>query len=280
MTINAYAKINLTLDVVRKRDDGYHDVDMIMQTVGLCDKITVEKAPEGITLSGTGKNLPYDESNLAHKAAKLFLEESETPGGAKIHIEKNIPICAGLGGGSSDAAAVLCGLNELYGAPFSKDDLAKLGAKLGADVPFCILKGTASASGIGDVIKPLPKLPKYPVVLIKTEIDISTPWAYKSLDLGALNHPNTKHAVQCIQNGDFNTLWQVCGNAFESAVFKHYPEIREIKEKTALFGASLALMSGSGSTVFGIFEDEGKAKAAYDFFKDKIKETFLTSTIG
>ena len=276
MKIKANAKINLTLDVVRRRSDGYHDVEMIMQTLALCDEIEINKTEKGILLSGSGAGLAYDESNLAYRAAQLFFDKCKIDGGAQIYIEKKIPICAGLAGGSSDAAAVLTGLNELFGMPLTKGELMETGAKLGADVPFCIMKGTALAQGIGEILSPIAPIDDVNVVLVKPDIGVSTPWAYKNLELEKIGHPDTEKAVRCIESGDTGTLWKTCANVFESVVFTHYPIVKEIKESMASCGADLSLMSGSGPTVFGIFENENNAKAAYKFFKEKFKETFLT----
>jgi len=277
MKIKAHAKINLILNVVRKREDGYHDVDMIMQTLDFGDVIHVEKIISGIELDGTG-SIPWDETNLAYKAAKLFFDVSGVRGGAKIYIEKNIPVCAGMAGGSTDAAAVLKGLNCLYGKPVSAKVLSKISAKLGADVPFCISGGTARTEGIGDIITPLNSFGEVCVVVVKPCISISTPWAYSALNHETMEHPDTESAVKAISAGDRQMLYSLMGNSFEQSIFKKYPEIEEIKSKFSAMGADGALMSGSGSTVFGIFEDAEKAKLAYEHFKDRYKEVYLTHT--
>jgi len=278
MKIKAYAKINLVLNIVDKRSDGYHNVDMIMQTVGLCDIIKVERMFNSIELSGTGP-LNYDETNLAYKAAKLFFDVTGIQAGAKIHIQKNIPMCAGMAGGSTDAAAVLSLLNLLYGKPLSKKVLAKISSKLGADVPFCILGGTARATGIGEIITPITPLGKKTVVIAKPPISISTPWAYSSLNYSSLKHPDTESAVRAIEKGDTEALYELMGNSFEESVFMKYPQIKKIKEKMLSFGARASLMSGSGSAVFGIFEDNDYAKKAYDEFKAQYHEVYITHTV-
>ena len=278
MKINAYAKINLMLDVIKKRDDGFHDVKMIMQTLELCDVITAEKAKSDITLSGSDISLNYDESNLAYKAAKLFFEISKIDAGAKIHIEKNIPICAGMAGGSSDAAAVLLALNELYGYPLTDDALIKESAVLGSDVPYCIMKGTALAEGRGEVLTKISDFYADNILIVKPDIGISTPWAYKNLKLDKINHPDVDKAIIYIEENNNKKLYSVFENVFETVVFGEHPEVKDIKDKMYELNADASLMSGSGPTVFAIFENEFNAKNAYDYFKKKYKDVFLTKT--
>ncbi len=277
MKVKAHSKINLTLNILGKRPDGYHNVDMIMQTLEFGDTVFVEKTFGGITLSGTGA-LKYDETNLAYKAAKLFFDVSGVRGGAKIHIEKNIPVCAGMAGGSTDAAAVLRCLNLLYGKPFSKKRLAKISKRLGADVPYCIWGGTARAEGIGEVITPLNSMGKVTVVVVKPPVAISTPQAYAGLNHSEMLHPDTERAVKALGDNNRKKFYALMGNSFETSVFKEYPQIKDIKEALVSMGANTALMSGSGSTVFGLFEDDKKAKEAYNSFNDKFEDVFLTHT--
>lgn len=277
MKINAYAKINLVLDVVKKRADGYHNVDMILQSVGLCDTIRAEKIFSGIELSGTG-TLKYDKTNLAYKAAKLFFDVTGIRSGARIHIEKRIPFCAGMAGGSADAAAVLKALNLLHGKKLSKRVLSKISASLGADVPYCLNGCTARAQGIGEVITPIKPLPQKTIVIVKPPISVSTPDAYASLDFDNMHHPDTQAAVKAIESGNTEELYSLMGNSFENSIFKMHPEIEKIKTELSALGANAALMSGSGSAVFGIFEDSTLAQKAYDIFKERYKETFLTFT--
>lgn len=278
MKINAYAKINLTLNVVEKRNDGYHNVDMLMQSISLCDDIQIEKIFSGIELSGTG-SLPYDKTNLAYKAAKLFFDVSGVRGGVRIYINKNIPMCAGMAGGSSDAAAVLKGLNILYGNPISKSVLLKIASRLGADVPFCILGKTARATGIGDKLTIVAPMPRKCVLVIKPPISVSTPEAYASLDFENMAHPDTEKAAEAIAKFDMKLLYSLMANSFEYSIFKKYPEIASIKSKLTELGADASLMSGSGSAVFGIFEDEQKAKDAFKIFKTDYSEVFLCYTV-
>ncbi len=282
MNIKAKAKINLTLDIVGKRPDGYHNVNMIMQTIELCDIIKVEKIFSGIEIGSTEPSpcvrIPYDETNLAYKAAKLFFDVSSVKGGARIRIAKHIPVCAGMAGGSADAAAVLVALNNLYGKPLSKKVLIKISSRLGADVPYCIVKGTALATGIGDVITPIKPLKRTCVLVVKPPIAISTPWAYKSLNFDTMHHPDTAAAAAAVESGDSQALYKLMGNAFEQTVFEHYPEIADIKARMYALGADAALMSGSGSTVFAFFENEKNAQNAFEEFNKEYRETFLTYT--
>lgn len=278
MKKNAYAKVNLTLDIVSKRPDGYHNVDMIMQKISLCDVITCEKSPSGINLSGTG-SLAYDSTNLAYKAAKLFFDETGIDGGAAIYIEKNIPFCAGMGGGSSDAATVMEMLNDLYGMPLSLIELMKLSANLGADVPFFLGTSTARATGIGDEITPLASLPQKHIVIAKPPVAVSTPAAYASVNLGDADHPDTSLACSALSGGDISLLYSLMGNTFEKSIFRRHPVIGNIKKEFLHLGAQASLMSGSGSAVFAIFEDEKKAQNAYDIMSKQYEETFLGKTL-
>lgn len=268
MKINANAKINLALDVTGKRDDGYHDVCMIMQEVGLCDKIEIIPNTTGeISLEVINSNLPCDESNIAVRAAKLFFEKAGIDGGCKITLEKNIPVCAGLGGGSSDGAAVLKALNEIYSFSLSEAELLELGLKLGADVPFCVMGKTALAEGIGEVLTPVSSLLKGWVCIIKPDIDISTPLAYKAIDNCTYPHPNISECVKAIENGDIETFVKNSGNVFEVVCRDVHPEINEIKNHLLNSGAFFAMMSGSGPSVFGIFENKSDAQRAFDSYK-------------
>lgn len=278
MKKNAYAKVNLTLDIVSKRADGYHNVDMIMQKISLCDVITCHKKSGDITLSGTG-TLSYDSSNLAYKAAKLFFDTTGIVGGADIYIEKNIPFCAGMGGGSSDGATVLSMLNELYENPLTLRELSEISSSLGADVPFFLGTSTARATGIGDIISPLPSLPQKYIVVAKPPVSVSTPKAYSSLNLSDAEHPDTDAACRAISQKNTDLLYKLMGNSFEKSIFAMHPVIENIKEDMYTLGASSSLMSGSGSAVFGLFEDANMAKKAFEAFSQKYSETFLGTTI-
>jgi len=263
MIIYANAKINLALDVVGLRDDGYHETDMIMQEIDLCDKLEIELSDSGsICLECDRSDLGNAESNIAYKAAKLFLNEFAPEKGCKIKLFKNIPVCAGLGGGSADAAAVLKGLNELCGFPANTEMLKKLGLKLGADVPFCIIGATARARGIGEVLTPVCAKKEKWLVLIKPNINISTGEAYHKIDTANYPHLNIQKAVDAIEAGNMEELYALCGNSFEYVTGEEYPEIGRIKQYLKDKGAEFAMMSGSGPTVFGIFESERSAKDA------------------
>lgn len=279
MKVKAKAKINLTLNIVEKRPDGYHNVDMIMQTLDFGDIVYVDKTLSGIELTGTG-SLNYDETNLAFKAAKLFFDVTGIRGGAKIHIQKNIPMCAGMAGGSADAAAVLKALNLLCGKPLSQKRLASVSKRLGADVPYCIRGGTVRALGIGDKLIKLAPLGKVKTVVVKPPVAVSTAEAYGSLNLDSLYHPDTEKAADAILKGDRKTLYSLMGNSFEDSIFTIHPVLSEIKDTLISLGADVSLMSGSGSAIFALFEDEEKALKAYEYFKDKYDEVFLTETTG
>lgn len=260
------AKINLGLDVLRRRSDGYHDLRMIMQTVYLYDQIEIaEKEASGITLTTNVGYLPVNEDNLVYKAAKLLMEEFGIEQGVRIHLKKYIPVAAGLAGGSSDAAAVLIGINRMFRLGLSKEDLKKRSVKIGADVPYCIMRGTALAEGIGDVLTPLPAAPDMHVVLAKPPIHVSTGFVYTNLKADQLAyHPDIDAQVDAIRAGDGYAMAKLMGNVLETVTIPAYPVIEEIKEEMKRAGALGAMMSGSGPTVFGLFDDAKKAQVAYE----------------
>lgn len=266
MRLKAMAKINLGLDVLRRRSDGYHDLRMIMQTVYLYDQIEIaEKEASGITLTTNVGYLPVNEDNLVYKAAKLLMEEFGIEQGVRIHLKKYIPVAAGLAGGSSDAAAVLIGINRMFRLGLSKEDLKKRGVKIGADVPYCIMRGTALAEGIGDVLTPLPAAPDMHVVLAKPPIHVSTGFVYTNLKADQLAyHPDIDAQVDAIRAGDGYAMAKLMGNVLETVTIPAYPVIEEIKEEMKRAGALGAMMSGSGPTVFGLFDDAKKAQVAYE----------------
>ncbi|MBQ7901502.1 MAG: 4-(cytidine 5'-diphospho)-2-C-methyl-D-erythritol kinase [Clostridia bacterium] len=279
MKIHAPAKINLVLDVTGKRSDGYHNVKMVMQALDLCDIVTVELAHEGIVITSNSKNVPCDETNIAYKAAVTIMQEAGIHRGVHIDIQKNIPICAGLAGGSTDGAAVLIALNGLLGLNYSDDKLIELAAKFGADVPFCIMQGTALAEGTGTELSRLPGYGEHNVLLVKPDIDVSTPWVYKNLRLDNVVHPDVDKFIQCIARGDYNEGYNYMGNVLETVTVAEYPVIDSIKQKMIECGAEFAMMSGSGPTVFGIFADEATAKNAALKFKNNFKEVIITKTV-
>lgn len=266
MKLKAMAKINLGLDVLRRRSDGYHDLRMIMQTVYLYDQIEIaEKETPGITLTTNAGYLPVNEDNLVYKAAKLLMEEFGIEQGVRIHLKKYIPVAAGLAGGSSDAAAALVGINRMFRLGLSKEDLKKRGVKIGADVPYCIMRGTALAEGIGDVLTPLPAAPDMHVVLAKPPIHVSTGFVYTNLKADQLAyHPDIDAQADAIRAGDGYAMAELMGNVLETVTIPAYPVIEEIKEEMKRAGALGAMMSGSGPTVFGLFDDAKKARAAYE----------------
>ncbi|MCD7766100.1 MAG: 4-(cytidine 5'-diphospho)-2-C-methyl-D-erythritol kinase [Lachnospiraceae bacterium] len=317
--LQARAKINLGLDVLRRRPDGYHDLRMVMQTVNLCDEISLrvlENEPgirlivrsgefvevsDMANLRGSADSsvhieslVPADSRNLAYRAAQLLMEEFENRQGLEIILEKRIPVAAGLAGGSSDAAAVLIGTNELFELGLSKEELMERGVKLGADIPYCILRGTALAEGIGERLTPLPQAPEAFVLLAKPPVAVSTKYVYTHLDMEAfscssltaddadrsedvsvseglmktasvgITHPDIDAQVRAIREGDLYRMAALMGNVLESVTVPGYPVIGEIKKQMMQLGAVNAMMSGSGPTVFGLFDDRGRAENAYE----------------
>lgn len=279
--LKSYAKINLTLDIIGKRENGYHDVEMVMQTVNLFDLIIADKRKSGIFLKSNLEYLPTDERNIAYKAAKLFFEVTGICGGVSIIIHKNIPVAAGLAGGSGNGGAVLCALNALYDFPLSREEILDMAVSLGADVPFCIMGGTALAEGIGERLTKLPDCPKMTVLLVKPPLNISTPEAYREFDaLSHASHPDTEAMLDAIKCGDVLKIAEKLSNSLEDVTEKKHPVISGIKEKMIKNGAVGALMSGSGPTVFGIFTDEKKAKKSADSFYKQFKEVYLCKTLN
>lgn len=260
--LKARAKINITLDVLNRREDGYHNVKMIMQTLNLYDDIAISKYNEGqIKINANLRWLPINEKNLAYKAAKLIIDNYNVSSGVYIDIHKRIPVAAGLAGGSSDAAAVLVGMNKLFNLNIPIDELMKLGKKIGADVPYCIIRGTVLAEGIGEVLTPLPPFPKCYVLLAKPGIRVSTPWVYQNLDLNnVVKHPDTDLVINYIKQNNIKEISNNILNVLEMVTTKKYPVIDQIKNIMIDNGAMGAMMSGSGPTVFGIYKDKQKAK--------------------
>lgn len=275
----SYAKINLTLDVLGKRPDGYHDVEMIMQTVSLYDMIIVDRCDEGIEITTNLKFLPINENNIAYKAANEFFNYTKVNGGCKIIIHKNIPVAAGLAGGSGNAAAVLCALDKLYNTNLSLDELKEIGVKLGADVPYCITGGTALATGIGEIIAPLPSLPKCCILMVKPPISVSTASIYNQIDSAEIpNRPDTNAMIEAIADGNINDVAKNLSNVMGTVTENMHPIIRGIKNKMIKNGALGAVMSGSGPTVFGIFPDYETAKKSHDSFYYQFREVYLVTT--
>lgn len=280
--LKARGKINLTLDVVGKRENGYHDLRMIMQTINLYDTLFIRKIKiPGVRLTANYSWLPTNEKNIAYRAAQLFFEESNINAGVAIELTKRIPVAAGLGGGSADAAATLIGLNRLFNAGYSVQKLMDMGLKLGADVPFCILRGTMLAEGIGEVLTPLPSMPSISVVLVKPPISVSTASVYNNLDISTINvHPNTEAMIEAIKQRKLQSIAQHMVNVLEGVTIPMHPVISEYKEELIKHGAVGAMMSGSGSTVFGLFETKEKAYTAAKYFKIQqgIRDVYVTTT--
>lgn len=262
------AKINLTLDVTGKLENGYHTLSMIMQSIDVCDELSFEKTADETILFSMNKDLPDKipaEKNLVYKAAKLMKDTFKIDGGFKIHLTKNIPAAAGLAGGSSDCAATLIGINELCGLDLDIEKLCEIGVKLGADVPFCIRKGTMLAEGIGEILTPLTPLTGIPVLLIKPNISISTPYVYKHLKLNKLDyHPDNKAVISYIKDNNIKKIAASLSNVLETVTIPENPIIAELKRYLTESGAIGSLMSGSGPTTFGIFENMETAKKAYE----------------
>ncbi len=278
--IKAYAKINLGLDVVGRLENGYHEVKMVMQTVGIYDELQFRKCEGGIHLSTDCGELPVDEHNLIYKAARLMAEEYHIPGGIRIHLKKTIPIAAGMAGGSSDAAATLKGINRLFDLDASLEDLMRLGVRIGADVPYCVLGGTALAEGIGEKLTSLNPAPECFVMVATPDINVSTKEIYERLDMDeVVEHPDIDGMVEAIWEESLNGILDRMGNVLEQVTIPLYPIIEKIKGRMKDLGALNSLMSGSGPTVFGIFVNERIAREAFEQLKKErlAPRLFLTS---
>lgn len=281
--IKAYAKINLGLDVVRRLPNGYHEVRMVMQNVGLWDELTLERAEGGITITTDADSLPTGEDNLIHKAARLMLDKYGCPG-LRVHLRKTIPIAAGMAGGSTDAAAAMKGISHLYGLGLSPAQLMEDGVAIGADVPYCILGGTALAEGIGEKLTPLPPLPFCHILIAKPAVSVSTKYVYQHLDASGIEmHPDIDGMVQAVRDGSLRGVLERMGNVLETVTVPAHPVIADIKARMRELGAADSLMSGSGPTVFGIFrqEDLKLAEAALEQFgqEDLAGQAFLTTPV-
>lgn len=280
MLIKAYAKINISLDVVGKREDEYHLLRMIMQTIDLYDHINVKKYDNGIKITCNKAYVPTDERNLAYKAADLFINTYDIDGGVEIYLKKNIPVAAGLAGGSTDAAAVLKAMRNLYKPEISDDELMKLGLKIGADVPYCIVGGTALCEGIGEKITKLAAFKNHILIVVKPSFGVSTKEVYKNLDINKINkHPDTELLIKSMEEENLFRVSKNMKNVLENVTLRKHMIIKNIKKELLDMGAIGALMSGSGPTVFAFFEDILKAQICYDKIKKKYKEVFITRTI-
>jgi len=280
IALKAYGKVNLGLDVVRKREDGYHDLNMVMQTVSVYDCLEICKTAEpGIKLKTNHEDLDVNEDNLIYKAAKTLMDEFQIKEGVSIDLDKNLPISAGMAGGSSDCAATLKGINSLFELGLSDDALRERGMRLGADVPYCIMGGTVSAKGIGDILTPIGPSPQCHVLIVKPPVYMTTKSVYESLDLEQIKkHPDIQGIIDAINDQDLERMAGKLENVLEIVTFKRFPVVKQIKEHMKELGALGAIMSGSGPTVFGLFENETKAIEAYSkiITIGTAKDIFLT----
>lgn len=280
ISLKALAKINLGLDVVRRREDGYHEVRMIMQTIHLFDRVNIEKTCEpGVRIKTNLSYLPVNENNLIYKAGRLLMDEFDITEGVSVDLEKRIPVAAGMAGGSTDAAAMLYGMNKMFGLGLSMQELKDRGVKIGADVPYCLMRGTALAEGIGEKLKSLPPMIKCPVLIAKPQISVSTKFVYENLKLDEMaKHPDIDQLIKDIKAKDLQGVCDHMGNILETVTIPNYPIIAEIKKNMIENGATGAMMSGSGPTVFGLFDDAEKAKQAYKAMKKSglSRQTYLT----
>jgi len=283
ITLNAYAKINLSLDVVGRLANGYHEVRMIMQTVGIHDTLTFEKTEGEIVLSSDAGELPLGEDNLIYKAARLVKETHGISGGVKVHLEKRIPVAAGMAGGSTDAAATLKAMNELYGLGLSEEALYEFGVKLGADVPYCIMGGTALSEGIGEVLTRLSPMPDCVLLVAKPEINVSTKEVYQAFDACTLvEHPDVDGMQRAIEETDLGGVVRRLGNVLETVTIAKHPIVDDIKQVMLENGALGSLMSGSGPSVFGIYDYEEKARACAKCIEEQglAKQVFVTRPVN
>lgn len=282
MRLRALAKINLGLDVLRKREDGYHELRMIMQTINMYDQLDIEisKTP-GIKITTNLPFIPVNESNLVYKAAKLLMDEFQVEQGITVDLQKFIPVAAGMAGGSSDAAATMIGVNRLFGLGLSVKELMERGVKIGADVPYCLLRGTALAEGIGDKLRALPACPDCYVLIGKPAISVSTKFVYENLHANELEyHPEIDKMLEAIQWHNLNKIADSMGNVLETVTIPHYPVIQEIKDHMKEHGALNAMMSGSGPTVFGLFDDKATAENACEALRaSRLARTVFLTTV-
>ncbi len=281
MRLRAMAKINLGLDVLRKREDGYHEVRMIMQTIRMYDQLDLRRSSrEGIRLQTNRPYLPTDENNLVYKAARLLMDEFQVKGGLDIKLEKFIPVAAGMAGGSSDAAAAMIGVNRLFHLDLSLEELMERGVKIGADVPYCLMRGTALAEGIGEKLTALAPMPECFILIGKPAVSVSTRFVYGNLKADQIKeHPDVDSLIHSLEAQDLPALCASMGNVLEEVTIPAYPVIQGIREQMMQCGALQAMMSGSGPTVFGIFDSYARAKEACARLRRGrlAKQVFLTT---
>ena len=283
IVLKSYGKINLGLDVLRRREDGYHEVRMIMQTVGLYDLLTMKKTKEDeITMTCNLSFLPTDERNLVYKAVKLIKDKYQIKEGVNIELNKRIPVAAGMAGGSSNCAAALKGMNKLFDLGLSIDELCEIGVTLGADVPYCIWGGTALSEGIGEKLSRVDAMPKCYILIAKPGISVSTAFVYQNLDLAGLSkHPDIDGMLECLKQKDLRGICDRLENVLESVTIKEYPIIKKVKNHLMEQGAMGALMSGSGPTIFAIFKDKKTADNALESLRsiEDIKQAYVVRPI-
>ena len=281
MELKALAKINLGLDVLGRRENGYHDVRMIMQSVYLYDEVKLDQSEEpGIRVRTNLGFLPTGEGNIAYKAAQMLTDEFGIGPGIDISLNKHIPVAAGLAGGSADAAAVLFGLNRMFGLKLSQKELMERGVKLGADVPYCIMRGTVLAEGIGEELTVLPAMPKCTVLIAKPPVSVSTKVVYEALDAREITvHPDIDGIIEGLKEGNLKRIASSMGNVLESVTIPMHPVIEQIKDEMKAAGALNAMMSGSGPTVFGLFENRAAARDAQRRIREKAltRQVYVTS---
>lgn len=281
MELKALAKINLGLDVLGKRENGYHDVRMIMQSIYLYDEVRLDRSEEpGIRVKTNLGFLPTGEGNIAYKAAQMLKDEFGIGPGIDITLNKHIPVAAGLAGGSTDAAAVLFGLNRMFGLKLTREQLMERGVKLGADVPYCIMRGTVLAEGIGEELTVLPDMPKCTVLIAKPPVSVSTRVIYEALDAGEIvDHPDIDGIIEGLKAGNLKKIASSMGNVLEGVTIPMHPVIEQIKEEMKAAGALNAMMSGSGPTVFGLFENRAAARDAQRRIREKAltRQVYVTS---
>ena len=284
MRLRALAKINLGLDVIRKREDGYHEVRMIMQTINMYDQLEIDiKEEPGISITTNLPFIPTNENNLVYKAAKLLMDEFHIEKGITVELQKFIPVAAGMAGGSSDAAATMIGMNRLFGLGLTVRQLMERSVSIGAEVPYCVLRGTALAEGIGEKLRPLPPCPNCYVLIGKPSISVSTKFVYEKLDAGNIEeHPDIDRILEGLQWHNLNKISENMGNVLESVTIPAYPIIEEIKNHMKEHGAVNAMMSGSGPTVFGLFDDKMVAERACEALREShlARTVFLTTVFN
>lgn len=282
--MKARAKINLGLDVLGKREDGYHEVRMVMQTIGIYDRLILTKIPEEeIRITSNLAFLPVNENNLIYKAIKLLKDEYHFPGGVSVDLNKFIPVAAGMAGGSTDAASTMFGVNRLFGLNLSMGKMMELGVRLGADVPYCVMRGTALAEGIGEKLTRITPVPHMWILIAKPQINVSTRLVYEQLDMGGIQkHPDIDGIIRAIEAQDVVRIAQSMGNVLENVTVPLYPVIETIKQDMLSHGAINAMMSGSGPTVFGIFPDEQTTLACQAFLKKKgdARQVYITENFN